>query len=78
MCLFYNFHTSFTLVLSDALKHIEVDCHYIHEAYDEKAITLPHIITDPQVVDIFTKDLPRMKHQFLVDKLLLVDLPTSI
>lgn len=42
-------------------KDIEVDCHYIHEAYDDKLITPPHVTTDLQVDDIFTKALPRAK-----------------
>ncbi|RVW68103.1 Retrovirus-related Pol polyprotein from transposon RE1 [Vitis vinifera] len=46
--------------------------------WESRVISLPHISFDLQVVDIFTKALTRQQHQFLVGKLLLVDLPTSI
>ena len=65
------------LVFHECTKNIEVDCHYIREAYD-KIVTLPHETTDLEVVDIFTHPLPRVKHQFFVNKLMLVDSPTSI
>lgn len=32
---------------------------------------LPDATTDPQIADIFTKALPRVKHQFFVNKLML-------
>jgi hypothetical protein len=41
-------------------------------------ISLPHISSDLQVADVFTKAMTRQRHQFVVGKLLLVDLPTSI
>lgn len=58
-------------------EHIEVDCHYIYEAFDDNIMSsLCH--ADLQIADIFTKSLPRMKHQFFVDKLMLATSPTSI
>ncbi|KAL6339396.1 hypothetical protein AAG906_032926 [Vitis piasezkii] len=65
-------------VFHERTKHIEVDCHSIRDTLESRVISLPHISSDLQVADVFTKALTRQRHQFLVGKLLLVDLPASI
>jgi len=55
-----------------------VNCHSIQEAVDTHVISLPHISTDLQIVDVFTKLMTRQRHQFLVGKLMLLDHPASI
>nr|CAN66507.1 hypothetical protein VITISV_034008 [Vitis vinifera] len=65
-------------ILSIMSAHIEVDCHSIREAFEARVITLPHISTDLQIADIFTKALPRHRHCLLSSKLMLVDKPASL
>ena len=64
-------------IFHERTKHIEVDCHFIRDTLESRVISLPHISSDLQVADIFTKALTQQRHQFLVGKLLLVNLPTS-
>lgn len=40
---------------------------------DRKVISLPHVSSELQIADIFTKGLPRPRHEFLIRKLLLFD-----
>ena len=53
--------------------HVEVACHFIRDEYLRNVISLPFISSSLQVADIFTKALPRPRHQFLTDKLMPVD-----
>jgi len=65
-------------IYHERTKYIEVDCHSIMEAYYRKIITLPHVSTSVQLAGILTKLMTCQRHNFLINKLMLVDLPTSI
>ena len=62
----------------ECTKHIEVDCHFIRDEFKRDVISLPQVPTELRFGYIFTKRLPRPRHQFLVTKLLLCDSPASI
>ena len=65
-------------VFHERTKHIEVDYHSIRDTLESWVISLPHISSDLQVADVFTKALTQQRHQFLVGKLLLTNLLASI
>jgi hypothetical protein len=48
-------------VYHERTKHIEVDCHSIREAVDTCVISLPHVSTNLQIADVFTKALTRQR-----------------
>ncbi|TXG74185.1 hypothetical protein EZV62_002764 [Acer yangbiense] len=65
-------------IFHERTKHIEINCYFIHDEYMRHTIHLPHVSSELQLADIFTKALPRSKHQMLVGKLMLLDSLASI
>lgn len=51
-------------------KHIELDLHFVREKLIQKALTIGHVPTAEQPVDILTKPLPQSRFLLLKDKLM--------
>jgi hypothetical protein len=56
-------------VFHDQSKHIEIKYHFIRDRVQKRAIKLQYVSTNHQVVDIFTKGLPKGKFEHFKEKL---------
>ena len=62
------------LIHHNRTKHVELDRHLIKEKVEERILELTHTSTSLQVVNIFTKVLPRVKFEDLISKLRMIDI----
>ena len=53
------------LVMHSKTKHILIKYHFVREQVTEKNIKLEYVGTKEQIVDIFTKPLPREAFEYL-------------
>jgi hypothetical protein len=49
-------------IYHECTKHIELDCHSILEVLHNRVISLPHVFTNLQIADVFTKAMTRQRH----------------
>jgi hypothetical protein len=56
-------------------KHIDIKYHYIREKIANATINVNEVNTKNDLADICTKALPREQHNFLADRLGLIDIP---
>lgn len=56
------------LVFHECTKHMELDCHFVHESLEACLLGFSYIITQYQPVDIFTKALKKKQFQYLITR----------
>ena len=59
-------------------KHIAIKYHYLREIVQDKEVRLEYMNTKEQIVDIFTKALPKDAHEYLRGKLGVIHLSKAI
>lgn len=62
---------AYSLVHHDRTKHVELDRHFIKKKKkgERGIIYVTYVPLPQQVADVFTKGLPELSHEILVDKL---------
>ena len=53
-------------VMHTKAKHIAIKYHYLRELVQDKEVKMEYVNTKEQIVDIFTKALPKDAHGYLM------------
>ena len=59
-------------------KHISIKYHYVRELVQDKEVKMEYVHTKDQIVDIFTKALPKDAHEYLRGKLGVIPLSKTV
>ena len=64
-------------VFHDKSKHIKIKYHYIRDMVQRGAVKLLYVATEEQIADVLTKPLARMKFEYIIERLGVLQIEAS-